>query len=70
MTATDNRERSSGMHRRLILAALGAAAFMLPVGKASAQGTLNLYCSVQIEWCQAAELPQRILSRVLQLVFA
>ena len=41
------------MHRRLILAALGAAAFMLPVGKASAQGTLNLYCSVQIEWCQA-----------------
>ncbi|MCC7283159.1 MAG: ABC transporter substrate-binding protein [Acetobacteraceae bacterium] len=42
------------MHRRLLLAALGAAAVsLLPAARASAQGTLNLYCSVQIEWCQA-----------------
>lgn len=41
------------MHRRFTLAALafGLAAAM-PVA-ARAQGSLNLYCSVQIEWCQA-----------------
>ncbi|PHK93504.1 iron ABC transporter substrate-binding protein [Pseudoroseomonas rhizosphaerae] len=32
---------------------LGLGAAALP-GTAAAQGTLNLYCSVQIEWCQAA----------------
>ena len=40
------------MNRRLLhLVALGAPlAWAAP---AAAQGTLNLYCSVQIEWCQA-----------------
>lgn len=39
--------------RALLLSTLclGAVAFVRP---AAAQGTLNLYCSVQIEWCQAA----------------
>ena len=40
------------MNRRLLtLAALGAPlAWAAP---AAAQGQVNLYCSVQIEWCQA-----------------
>lgn len=40
------------MNRRLLhLVALGAP--LAWTGPAAAQGTLNLYCSVQIEWCQA-----------------
>jgi iron(III) transport system substrate-binding protein len=44
--------KDHAMHRRL----LAAAALATPLGfaaPAAAQGTLNLYCSVQIEWCQA-----------------
>jgi len=39
------------MRRRLLIAIAAAPlAWSMP---AAAQGTLNLYCSVQIEWCQA-----------------
>ncbi|MBL8808356.1 MAG: ABC transporter substrate-binding protein [Rhodospirillales bacterium] len=34
-------------------AALAAFAAVLPLSPAVAQGTLNLSCSVQVEWCQA-----------------
>jgi iron(III) transport system substrate-binding protein len=41
------------MQRRLLLPALAIAAALGFAAPAAAQGTLNLYCSVQIEWCQA-----------------
>ncbi|MBI0538668.1 ABC transporter substrate-binding protein [Roseomonas sp. KE2513] len=39
---------------RVIQAAVAAAALLTVPGAARAQGSLNLYCSVQVEWCQAA----------------
>lgn len=39
--------------RHAMLAVLASAAAPFAVAPASAQGTLNLYCSVQVEWCQA-----------------
>ena len=42
------------MFRHFALAASTAlAAVALTAAPSSAQGTLNLYCSVQVEWCQA-----------------
>ena len=41
------------MLRRTLLPALALAAPLGLSAPAAAQGTLNLYCSVQIEWCQA-----------------
>jgi len=38
---------------RLVVAALAAAVLLGPPPPAAAQGTLNVYCSVQLEWCQA-----------------
>jgi iron(III) transport system substrate-binding protein len=46
------RETMNLKSRRLFLAAASAAAMTLSGAAAQAQ-TLNLYCSVQIEWCQA-----------------
>jgi iron(III) transport system substrate-binding protein len=40
------------MTSRLVVAALVAAGASLPVA-AHAQGALNVYCSAQVEWCQA-----------------
>ncbi|MBS7791533.1 ABC transporter substrate-binding protein [Roseococcus sp. SDR] len=40
------------MPARIVIAAV--AALGLAAGPAAAQGSLNLYCSVQVEWCQAA----------------
>ena len=39
---------------RVVRAALVAGAALAAPGAARAQGSLNLYCSVQVEWCQAA----------------
>ena len=36
------------------LLAAAAATLLATTGTARAQGALNLYCSVQVEWCQAA----------------
>ena len=41
------------MFRRALLAAIPALAFWW-APPAAAQGSLNLYCSAQVEWCQAA----------------
>ncbi len=41
------------MQRRLLIPAIALAAPLGFATPAAAQGTLNLYCSVQIEWCQA-----------------
>jgi iron(III) transport system substrate-binding protein len=41
------------MHRRLLLPAFSLGASLALSAPAAAQGQLNLYCSVQIEWCQA-----------------
>jgi iron(III) transport system substrate-binding protein len=38
---------------RFALSAAGALALLSCVTPAAAQGQLNLYCSVQVEWCQA-----------------
>ena len=43
----------SALRRLLPAAAMSLLAPLFPAA-ASAQGTLNLYCSVQVEWCQAA----------------
>ena len=49
----DDRERGDGMRAGILTAlALACAAAAAP-RPAAAQGSLNLYCSVQIEWCQA-----------------
>ena len=40
------------MKRTLALASL-AAVVLLASGESWAQGSLNVYCSVQAEWCQA-----------------
>lgn len=43
------------MLRSMILkVAFGSLALAGGMGSAQAQGSLNLYCSVQVEWCQAA----------------
>jgi iron(III) transport system substrate-binding protein len=39
--------------RRIVVAALAAWVVLGPAGPAAAQGNLNVYCSVQLEWCQA-----------------
>lgn len=39
--------------RHAMLAVLACAAAPFAASPAHAQGTLNLYCSVQVEWCQA-----------------
>lgn len=39
--------------RKLLFSVLGLGAVTALATPAAAQGTLNLYCSVQIEWCQA-----------------
>ena len=39
--------------RSFILAATAFAMLTVPTSSASAQGQLNIYCSVQVEWCQA-----------------
>jgi iron(III) transport system substrate-binding protein len=39
--------------RFVALVALACAVVPLAASTAMAQGTLNLYCSVQVEWCQA-----------------
>src|ERR1700693_3517685 len=36
-----------------VVAALTAAALFGPTPPAAAQGSLSVYCSVQLEWCQA-----------------
>jgi iron(III) transport system substrate-binding protein len=44
------------MQRRIpgfVIAALGIALLLGPAQQAAAQGSLNVYCSVQLEWCQA-----------------
>ncbi len=41
------------MQRRLLLAAALGAGTLLAAAPAAAQGSLNLYCSVQVEWCTA-----------------
>lgn len=40
------------MTRRMVLAAMVAGGAVLPLA-AGAQGSLNVYCSAQVEWCQA-----------------
>src|SRR3712207_4250777 len=47
-------EETGLMLLRVIRAAVAAAAILPVPGAARAQGSLNLYCSVQVEWCQAA----------------
>jgi iron(III) transport system substrate-binding protein len=39
--------------RTMLLSIFGLGAVAALATPAAAQGTLNLYCSVQIEWCQA-----------------
>jgi iron(III) transport system substrate-binding protein len=39
--------------KTMLLSVLGLGAVAVWATPAAAQGTLNLYCSVQIEWCQA-----------------
>lgn len=41
------------MIRKVLALAVASAAVGMAAPGAQAQGTLNLYCSVQIEWCQA-----------------
>src|SRR3989442_12314927 len=48
--------RSVDMSRGIphfVVAALAAAVLLAPAPQAIAQGSLNVYCSVQLEWCQA-----------------
>ena len=40
--------------KKIILGAVGAAALASIAPAASAQGVLNVYCSVQVEWCTLA----------------
>ena len=35
-----------------MVVAVAAWIVLSPIGPASAQGSLNVYCSVQLEWCQ------------------
>jgi iron(III) transport system substrate-binding protein len=42
-----------GRSRGLVVAALTAGILIGHAGPAAAQGGLNVYCSVQLEWCQA-----------------
>jgi len=44
-------EEAEGMMRAY--AFVGLAVLLLLPGESAAQGTLNVYCSVQAEWCQA-----------------
>ena len=37
---------------RMVMAAVAAFVLMLPAGRASAQGSLTVYCSVLADWCQ------------------
>lgn len=43
----------SGILSARLGAVLGAVSLLAMTGHAKAQGQLNLYCSVQVEWCQA-----------------
>src|SRR6185437_13865696 len=47
-------EQTGGDMKKIILGAVGAAALASIAPSASAQGVLNVYCSVQVEWCTLA----------------
>ena len=41
-----------GRVRSIVFAILAAVALLGRAAPAAAQGSLNVYCSVQLEWCQ------------------